>query len=111
MRVSITQGGTIVPVLTTTEVDSDDLEPKDAAALRKLVEKAGIGKAASPKGSAARPAAAAQPDRGSYRITIRDGAKRSSVSLVDADLGDAQELVDFVSGLSKAKRRTEPLGG
>jgi hypothetical protein len=104
MKVSITQGGTIVPVLTTTEVDSDALTPKDAAALRELVERAAIGKGEPPAG-------AAQPDRGSYRITIQDGDKRTSVSVADADLRpELRELVDRVSAHPQATRRTEPLG-
>lgn len=105
MKVSITQGGTIVPVLTTTEVDSDSLAPNDAAALRELVARAAIGNGEPP-------ASPAQPDRGSYRITIQDGEKRTSVSVADADLRpELRELVERVSAHPKATRRTEPLGG
>jgi len=106
MKVSITQGGTIVPVLTTTEVDSDTLAPNDAAALRGLVERAGIG------GGHAATKGPAQPDRGGYRITLEDGARRESVSLADADLRpETRALVAWVTGHPKATQRVEPLGG
>jgi hypothetical protein len=105
MKISITQGGSIVPVVTTTEVDSDALAPDDAAALQKLVDKAGIG------GGRAAGAGPPQPDRGGYRITIDDGGKRESIAMPDADLPEeTRALVDFVSEHPKATRRTEPLG-
>ncbi|HEY8869973.1 MAG TPA: protealysin inhibitor emfourin [Candidatus Limnocylindrales bacterium] len=107
MKVSITQGGTIVPVVTTIEVDSDVLAAKDAEALRKLVERAAIGKQPAPAGSSH----PAQPDRGGYRITIDDESQRASVSLPDADLRpETRELVDWVSAHPQATRRTSPLG-
>jgi emfourin len=123
MRVSITKGGTIVPILTTAEIDSDTLTAHEAEALRKLVEKAGIGEraaAAAPAAAGSAPAGAgsaqagagsAQPDRGSYRITVDDQDRRASVSLADADLRpEARKLVDWVSDHPKAIHRTKPLG-
>jgi hypothetical protein len=107
MKVSITQGATIVPILTTIEVDSDDLPAKDAESLRKLVERAAIGKSPAPVGSS-KPA---QPDRGGYQITIDDESQRASVSVPDADLRpETRELVDWVSSHPQARRRTSPLG-
>ena len=106
MKVSITQGGTIVPVLTTTEVDSEALGAADAAALRGLVERAGIGGGHSPA------TGQAQPDRGSYRITLEDGGRKESLSVPDAELRpEMRALVDFVTGHPKATQRVEPLGG
>ena len=106
MKVSITQGGTIVPVLTTTEVDSEALGEADAAALRGLVERAGIGGGHPPA------KAPAQPDRGGYRITLEDGARKESLSVSDAELRpETRALVDFVTGHPKATQRVEPLGG
>jgi emfourin len=105
MKISITQGGSIVPVVTTTEVDSDSLGPDDAAALQKLVDKAGIG------GGRASDSGPPQPDRGGYRITIDDRGKQESLAMPEADLSDeTRALVDFVSEHPKATRRTEPLG-
>ena len=105
MKISITQGGSIVPVVTTTEVDSASLGPDDAAALQKLVDKAGIGRGRASGGGPP------QQDRGGYRITIDDGGNRESIALSDADLPDeTRALVDFVSEHPKATRRTEPLG-
>jgi hypothetical protein len=106
MKISITQGGTIVPVLTTTEVDSEALAPNDAAALRGLVERAGISGGHRPGRGAA------QPDRGGYRITLEDGGRKESLSVPDADLRpETRALVDWVTGHPKATQRVEPLGG
>jgi hypothetical protein len=106
MKVSITQGGTIVPILTTTELDGDALAPPEAAALSRLVEKAAIGHRSGPDGSSA------QPDRGGYTITVDDTSGRTSVSVADADLRpETRELVDYVSLHPKATSTTRPLGG
>lgn len=106
VKVSITKGGTMLPVLTTTELDDEALSVDDTATFRSLVEKAGVGTRPPPA------ATRAQPDRGGYSITIDDTGKRSTTSIADADLEpDVRALVDFVDRHPEAVRRTEPLGG
>lgn len=106
MKVSITKGGTMLPVLTTTELDDEALSVDDTATFRGLVEKAGVGTRPPPAPTRA------QPDRGGYSITIDDTGKKSITSIADADLEPAvRALVDFVDHHPEATRRTEPLGG
>ena len=105
MKVSITHGGTIVPVLTTTESDGDALAPAEAAALGRLVEKAAIGSWRAAPGSPAK------PDGGGYSITVDDAGRRTSVSVADADLPpETRRLVDFISKHPRSTHGTRPLG-
>lgn len=104
MKVTVAHGGTIVPVLVTSEADTASLLPEHAERLRQLVH--GLGSLEQVDG-----ASAAQPDRGSYRVSIDSGgAVRSAiVSEVDAS-ASLRALVDFVSTVPGATKQTTPLG-
>lgn len=104
MKVSIARSGTLVPIVTTTELDSAALTPPEATKLAELVAGAGIGGPEPARGPI-------QPDRGSLRITIDDGPTQASLAAPDADLpAGARALVDWVNRHSGAIRRIEPPG-
>ena len=79
MKVSIARTGTLVPIVTTTELDSAALAPPEATKLAELVAGAGIGGPDPVRGPI-------QPDRGSLRITVDDGPTQASMAAPDADL-------------------------
>jgi len=93
VRVTIVQGGGMVPIVTTTIADSAALSAEDAEVLRAMVAKGGLfGLSAS--------AGDPQPDRPSYRITVEDDGRRHEVTLDDAGLPDAvRSLVSWVGAV------------
>ena len=84
MKVTIAHGGTLVPVLVTTEADSATLAPEHAEHLGRLVAAVGPLEGAAGGAPPGR-RAPAQPDRGAYRVTIDDGAAVRSVVVQEAD--------------------------
>ncbi len=110
MKVTVAHGGTLVPIVVTTEADTAVLAPEHAEHLHQLVKAVGPLEDAA----AGRPAAGAspaQPDRGAYRVTIEDGSavRRTVVREADAP-APLRELIDFVGSAPGATRRTGPMG-
>ena len=110
MKVTIAHGGTIVPVVVTTEADTELLDAEPADQLRRLVDAVGPLSAAPTPGPAGG-STPVQPDRGAYRVTIADGDTRRSAVLREQDVPPAvQALIDFVAAAPGASTRTGPAG-
>jgi len=104
VRVSIVQGGGLVPIVTTTVADAASLSADDAARLRALVDEAQLLELPS---SQDRP----QPDRPTYRITIEDDGRSTEVTLDDAALSDAvRALVAWVRSVPGHEESVSRLG-
>ena len=99
LRVTITQGGGFVPVVTTTIADSEALAPEDADQLRTKVEHADLASHA--------PA----PNQPAYLIIIDDGGESTRVGLGESDLTEAHlELIEFVGSVPGHEEQVGPLG-
>lgn len=100
LKVSVVQGGGLVPVVTTTIADSAALAKQDADKLRAKVDQAGL--------SSGDP----QPNQPAYVVTVDDGARRTRVTLGESDLTPAQRaLIDFVGSVPGHEEQIGPLGG
>lgn len=99
MKVQISRGGMLAPVVTTTSLDSDQLSAEEARALRDLVAKSALHTHKASR------AASTQPDRGGYRIRIEDGPTNQDTSLADeAVTPQVRELIDWVDAAPAAVR-------
>jgi len=104
MRVSIVQGGGLVPIVTTTIADSASLSHENAEALRRKVEDAGLFGLSAAGGDR-------HPDRPSYEITVEDDGRQNQVVLDDAALPDAvRSLISWVGSVPGHQQRIGPPG-
>ncbi len=110
MKVTIAHGGTIVPVVVTTEADTELLDPEPAQQLRRLIAAVGpLGADAVGDEPANDPPA--QPDRGAYRVTIADGEASQTTVMREQDVSPSvQELIDFVAAAPGAGTTVRPQG-
>jgi hypothetical protein len=110
VKVTIAHGGTIVPVVVTTEADTELLDPEPAEQLRRLIAAVGpLG--AGALGDEPANAPPAQPDRGAYRVTIADGEASRTAVMREQDVSPSvQELIDFVAAAPGAGTEVRPQG-
>jgi hypothetical protein len=104
MKLSIVQGGGLVPIVTTTVADSENLAPNHAQALRAKVEEADLFGLSS--GATQR-----QPDRPSFVITVEDEDRQAELHFDDATLPDeVRALMSWVSSVPGREQRIGPPG-
>lgn len=106
MRVSIVRQGGFAGLTTATTLDSAALAADGEAELRRLVEGAGVFEL--PEGRAA----ARQPDRFGYALTVEDGERRRTVRLAEEELPPAvRSLISWVERAPGRQRQGRPPGG
>jgi len=98
LKVTVTQSGGFVPVVTTTVADTEALAPKDGRRLREKVKQADLS------------SRTLRPGEPAYAITIEDD-DATKVTLSESDLTDAhRDLIDFVGSVEGHEERIGPLG-
>ena len=101
MKLAIVRGGGLAGLSTRTMLDSDDLPPEEAAALRERVG------AAAPGFEAAGPPPPPHPDEQLYEVTLTDGEQRTA-RFTDTSLPDpVRRLLEWAEG--RPERKTEIL--
>ncbi|HET7488885.1 MAG TPA: protealysin inhibitor emfourin [Acidimicrobiales bacterium] len=104
MKVTVEQGGGMVPVVITTVADAAALSAADAATLRAMVDDAGLLALASSAGEA-------HPDRPSYHLVVEHEGGRHEVAFDDASIPDAvRSLVSWVSSVPGHEEHVGPPG-
>ena len=107
MQVAITQSGGFVGVaIELGTLDTDELDPAEALAVRKLVESLDFFSL-----PAVVPATATGADFAQYRITVSDGTRRHTVVFHDDGGAFGKDLRDLVALVSAAGGRAKAAGG
>ena len=105
MKVSVEQSAGLVPIVTETTADTNDLEPEHATALRQKVRDSGIFDVDAPD-------AIPRPDESGVRLTVDDGVRQRTVVVTQGSMPDGvRSLVDWVSQVPGRKEEVHPIGG
>lgn len=97
MRVEVTKGGGLVPVVITTAADTASLGPDDAAKLQSLVAAADLAKV---QAGGSDGVGRAMPDAAGYEIVVKDGARTITAVVSDGSMpAEVQSLISFVASV------------
>ena len=100
------RGGGFAGLVSTVSVDSEELAPGDAEALRTKVEEAGVFEL-SPQSEEG----TAYPDAFHYEITVEEGDRRQSVVLREETLPEkARSLISWLDSIPASEQRVHPAG-